>query len=335
MHRAIVEACLPWLGLLLAGGLALVVLVCLAGARLESARLVRLHRDQEGAVQSLSFVLTLPLFIMVMMFIVQVSQLMIANVVVQYAAYAAARAAIVWIPAQLGEEAPNFMGTTVTQGEGPASGTPSPGDAPPGTGVATPILAEQSPKLTKIAMAAKWACVPISPSRGLGLTVRADLAEILDLAYRSFARNSTIPSGAISRRLKNKLAYAFAKGQAFSTWSRTASAWGTDPHGESTYVNVYPYRLAVAPFTRDPVAPGEIGWQDPITVRVIHYLVLLPGPGNMLFRYVSAGASQGMGNNFGYLSTPGGKVPVYRLVADATLVNEGQKSAVPYVYPLE
>ena len=44
-----------------------------------------------GSVQTLSFVLTLPIFIMVMMLIVQVSQLMIGLIVVHYAAYAAAR----------------------------------------------------------------------------------------------------------------------------------------------------------------------------------------------------------------------------------------------------
>jgi len=65
-------------------------------------RLRRLHRDEAGNVQSLSFVLTLPIFIMLMMLIVQASQLMIGQVVVEYAAVAAARSAIVWIPAAVG-----------------------------------------------------------------------------------------------------------------------------------------------------------------------------------------------------------------------------------------
>ena len=54
------------------------------------SRLRNLHGDQCGAVQSLSFVLVLPLFVMVMLFIVQVSQLMIGTIVVHYSAYAAA-----------------------------------------------------------------------------------------------------------------------------------------------------------------------------------------------------------------------------------------------------
>ena len=76
-------------------------MVRLSGLRPRLGRLRRLHRDQAGSVQSLSFVLTLPLFVMVMMLIVQVSQLMIGLIVVHYAAYAAARSAVVWIPANL------------------------------------------------------------------------------------------------------------------------------------------------------------------------------------------------------------------------------------------
>ena len=56
-------------------------------------------RRPTGQRQSLSFVLTLPFFIMILLFIVQVSQLMIGQIVVEYAAFAAARAAAVWIPA--------------------------------------------------------------------------------------------------------------------------------------------------------------------------------------------------------------------------------------------
>ena len=104
MGRAVVEACLPWLALLLAGFACAYLLVRLNRSRLELGRLARLHRDQAGGVQSLSFVLTLPVFVIVMLFIVQVSQLMIGTIVVHYAAFAAARSAVVWIPARLGAE---------------------------------------------------------------------------------------------------------------------------------------------------------------------------------------------------------------------------------------
>ena len=101
MARAILTACLPWLALLLMLILAAWALLRFSRAQLRLGRLLELHRDEAGSVQSLSFVLTLPLFIMIMMMIVQVSQLMIGTVVVHYAAFAAARSAAVWIPAAM------------------------------------------------------------------------------------------------------------------------------------------------------------------------------------------------------------------------------------------
>src|SRR5688500_11401447 len=102
MSRAIVEACLPWLALIVAMVVMLRILIVLSGARWQPAVLKRIHSDEGGAVQSLSFVVTPPVFMMILMLIVQVSQLMIATVVVHYAAFAAARAAIVWTPADVG-----------------------------------------------------------------------------------------------------------------------------------------------------------------------------------------------------------------------------------------
>ena len=101
MTRAAITACWPWVLVLVGLVLAAHFLVRLSNARLRLARLRHLHGDQAGSVQSLSFVLTLPIFIMVVMLIVQVSQLMIGLIVVHYAAYAAARSAAVWIPANL------------------------------------------------------------------------------------------------------------------------------------------------------------------------------------------------------------------------------------------
>lgn len=80
MGRQIVEACLPWAGLLVASVLAAWLLARLSGGRLQLARLRRLHRDQGGAVQSLAFVLVLPFFVMILLFIIQVSQVMIGTV---------------------------------------------------------------------------------------------------------------------------------------------------------------------------------------------------------------------------------------------------------------
>ena len=101
MERAILQACMPWAAALVASVIAAYGLYRVGRRPARFSRLRELHSDQSGAVQSLSFVLTLPLFIMVMLFIVQVSQVMIGTVIVHYSAYAAARSAVVWIPAEL------------------------------------------------------------------------------------------------------------------------------------------------------------------------------------------------------------------------------------------
>ena len=126
-------------------------------------------------MQSLSFVLTLPVFIFVMMMIVQVSQLMIGIVVVHYAAFAAARSAAVWIPAA------DARRPRVPAASAPMRSTPTPltrlrrqpNPRRPATGPASGGLTYKiepgSPKFNKIASAAILACVPISPSRSVGL----------------------------------------------------------------------------------------------------------------------------------------------------------------------
>ena len=52
-------------------------LIALSGARRRQHGIATLHRDQRGSVQSLSFVLTLPLFIMIVMAIIQITQITI------------------------------------------------------------------------------------------------------------------------------------------------------------------------------------------------------------------------------------------------------------------
>ncbi|MBC7337532.1 MAG: pilus assembly protein, partial [Clostridia bacterium] len=114
MWRAIVLASWPWALTLIGAILAAVVLLRWSGSGRISfrwSRFAELLRDDVGAVQSLSFVLTLPFFVLLMLFIVQVSQIMIGTVVVHYAAFAAARAAQVWIPARVGDiELENCIG---------------------------------------------------------------------------------------------------------------------------------------------------------------------------------------------------------------------------------
>ena len=202
MARAILTACLPWLALLVVLILAAWVLVRFSRAQLRLGRLLKLHRDEAGSVQSLSFVLTLPLFIMIMMMIVQVSQLMIGTVVVHYAAFAAARSAAVWIPAAMAEpEGPCCISSYAVDPDAPDQVTPeldpTAADYGPGSGGLTYKIEPGSPKFNKIASAAILACVPISPSRDLGLQAptAAQMDSVLKEAYGTLS-----PSSAHQRR---------------------------------------------------------------------------------------------------------------------------------------
>ena len=108
MFHSWLESTWPCLLALPAAFLVARMLIGVSGGRLAAfARLLEAHRCQRGGVQSLAFVLTLPLFIMVCLFIVQVSQLMIAQMVLHYAAFAGARAASVWIAAAVDEPPDN------------------------------------------------------------------------------------------------------------------------------------------------------------------------------------------------------------------------------------
>src|SRR4051812_34779838 len=101
MHRAVILACLPWfIWLCVAGGVALLLLQY-CGGRLQWQRLRLLSSCEDGAVQSLSLVLTLPVFLMLVLFIVQIIQIMMAIMMVNYSAFSGARAASVWIPADV------------------------------------------------------------------------------------------------------------------------------------------------------------------------------------------------------------------------------------------
>ncbi len=124
MHRAILQSCAPWfLSLCVAAGLVL-VLVQYCGGRMSWRKLKRLGSCEEGAVQSLSLVLTLPVFILLVLFIIQVTQVMVGVMMVHYAAFAGARAASVWIPADL------TTGVTFEDG----SFATSPSNSPDGSG---------------------------------------------------------------------------------------------------------------------------------------------------------------------------------------------------------
>src|SRR5690242_12510616 len=110
MSRELLHDCLPYFLSMAVSVAILRLLVALSGAQFRLSAMKQLARDERGAVQSLSFVLTVPLFIMVLMFIVQLTQITIARLVVEYAAFAATRSAIVWIPANVNFESANQVG---------------------------------------------------------------------------------------------------------------------------------------------------------------------------------------------------------------------------------
>ncbi len=316
MGRSVLLACVPWLAILVASFAVLYVLAWANRARPRPRRLRRLHTDQRGSVQSLSFVLTLPLFIMVLLLIVQVSQLMIGQMVVEYAAFAAARAAAVWIPAETDSEGANCISMIFLEADqiAPALEPDDPSFGPSEGGM-TYRIEPGGAKFEKIASAAVLACMPISPSRDVGATLSGAgplAADIISRAYAAMAPNSD--SGpAVARRIRNKLAYAMAN---------------TSVEIKFYHKNSEP-PLGVAyliPPELDEFRFNEIGWQDQITVTVRHNLALLPGPGRLLAR--STGAADQVGGSV----ENRGNVYTYLLSASVTIGNEGEKPAIPYVY---
>lgn len=343
MGRAVLCNCLPWLGLLLVSCAGLWLVVRLNQGGLRFRRLLVLHRNEVGSAQSLSFVLTLPIFVVVLLFIVQVSQLMIGTIMVHYAAFAAARAAVVWIPAGIGSRdnwtiGENWVGG---QGYGPDYSAPdqtSPSYLMPGSGGLTYILSGGGLKYDKIASTACLACLPICPSRNLGIALPST-PEVLSTKQAVRTMYQTLAPGRSPNeaRMTNKMAYAMG----YTTVDIRFYHDNSEPPLLSLFGG--PYGKAYNGGTTGPGAeefwPGqEIGWQDPITVTVTHYLALLPGPGRIL------------ANKVGFIKTPtddvqqrieqdtqeaqAGNFYVYKLTASCTLGNEGAKSVLPYEYPV-
>lgn len=307
MHRAMVEACLPWLALAAALVLVLRLLGKFSGARWRPSALKQLHADEAGAVQSLSFVLTLPVFMMVMMLIVQVSQIMIATVVVHYAAFAATRAAIVWIPADVGtlDEGHNRISTFYAD---PTATIPGPG--------VTYTISPGGPKYERIRMAAVLACMAVSPSRDTGHTVPQQLAD--ELATMNSVYEALAPESAanpkIAERLHNKLAYSVANTRVDVTFLHKEreppiARWNIPHDREEFYYN-------------------EVGWQDPIQVSVTHDLCLLPGPGRLLATPLRSGV-----DNVAPTIGQRDRYYVRSLTASAILGNEGEKPRYSYIQP--
>ena len=329
MGRAILQACMPWLVLLLVSFGTAYLLVRLNRSRIDPGRLLRLHRDQLGSAQSLSFVLTLPIFVMVMLFIVQVSQLMIGTIAVHYAAYAAARSAVVWIPARVSQWEPENCISEFDEDPGAADNVrpvTDREDADYGSpeareGGVTFLVEPGGAKYEKIRLAAVMGCMPVAPSRDLGLSVPDEAqAQVIQALYASMVvgsdRNARIPL-----RLRNKLAYS------------------QDPRVTQIEIRFF-HPNSEPPLPKQYLInsgeegelpnQNEIGWQDPVTVTVSHNLALLPGPGRLLNRWVQQpdGSADRVAEKIDQI----GGVYFYPLEASVTMGNEGERSVIPYEY---
>jgi len=341
LNRAILEALIPALIALVASFVLLRLVIRLSGAKLNLKRLKTVHSCEHGGVQSLSFVLTLPLFIMIILFIVQVSQLMLGLMTIHYAAYAAARSAIVWTPAHTAqngryqEEFENVLlpplreNTPITMSyDGDFTVSPSAGLAYP-----------SSCKLNRIFAAAVLGMAPVCPSRDAVESVNfdqaTDLEEGVQRIYGQLDPESYASNPRIAARLHHKLAYAW--------WNTrlTLSFADKDTYNGPTYnprvIRIIDGTLVTneaGEWVRDWNA-SEIGWQDPLTLTVTHDFALLPGPGRFLARYIvrsddsadrtAARIDVRTGSPF---LTPGYTV---RMSASATMTSEGFKSLLTYL----
>ena len=359
--RVILDDCRPALYALGVALLLLVVVIRVSGCRLDLGRLGQLHRCQRGGVQSLSFVLTLPVFVMIVMFIVQVSQLMIAQVVINYAAYGAARSIAAWVPQHVIEIEPQDQSTDPF-GLGPhyqnlirdnrlrpgtsfgyqyIGGSREDGFVGGVDGQAT----ESIYKLDYPFRSAVAACAAISPSRQLGLNLTSDAQEhflATRTAWQQFAGPNA--SAASNARLYSKYCYSYWNTEMWVQFQNLDSNIGPTYNPLNNPAHQY--------------LPNEIGWRDPITVTVRHNLALLPGPGRFLAKFLVrpggppdmvsrrisrwAGPRRRVDGQAGNSAAGTAHDPRYNqrvyattIWARATVTNDGVKSLVPYVFAFD
>lgn len=310
MQQAILS-CWPWALLVVIAVVVARVLVALSGAGLNLSRLGALNRCQEGSVQSLAFVLTLPFFVMIMMLIVQASQVMIANVAVHYSAYAAARSAVVWIPANV-----NLLET-----ENRISSIQLLESNPEGDRYR---IAPFGQKFSKIRQAAVLAVMSQGPSRDMGYTLDGfgeQTAFALANLYQGLDADSSTNS-LINQRLRNKLAYSYANTNVeVEFWHRSQTyVVRNDPFLEYRDPPLQ-IEYEISPYP-DEYYQNELGWQDHIMAKVTYNVPLLPGP----LRLFANGARIGEESR----TDVNGQTYVFEVAATATMVNEGEKPLISY-----
>ncbi|MFP6762140.1 MAG: TadE/TadG family type IV pilus assembly protein [Planctomycetaceae bacterium] len=341
MNRAILEALIPAFIALVASFVLLRIVIRLSGAKLDLGRLKTVHSCEHGGVQSLSFVLTLPLFIMIILFIIQVSQLMLGLMTIHYAAYAAARSAIVWAPAHTDpngvyqEEFENVLLPPLRENTPITMSYNGDFDVSPSAG----RNYASSCKLNRMFTAAVLGIAPVCPSREIVESVTYSQAAIVEEAvqgvYERLDPESYAANPRIGDRLHNKLAYAW--------WNTrlTLSFTDKDTYNGPTY-NPRVIRIVDGTIVTDAAGEwirdwneSETGSQDPLTLTVTHDFALLPGPGRFLARYIvrSDGAEDRTAARIDVQTdrpflTPGYTV---RMSASATMTSEGFKPLLTYL----
>jgi len=154
-------------GLVLLGGM-----LWVAGARNRGR-----PRGQEGAA-ILEFVMVLPIGLMLVLVMAQSSLLMVGNLCVNYAAYCAARSAVVQVPENLVDEPPNYVDPD----------------------------RDSSRKFRRIHLAAVWAVMPVSCSTtDIPEGNAGTLTSGLDALFGSFGKDTP---GWVHEYLGRKLQYA-------------------------------------------------------------------------------------------------------------------------------
>ena len=267
------EACLPWAICVVVAVVVARALVWLSGAQLNLARLRSLHRCEEGSVQSLSFVLTLPFFVMIIMLIIQASHIMIGNIIVQYSAYATVRSGIVWIPALIYDDQNEYPNRI--------SSFSKIDNAPDGNQYRINMNDDSSFKVRKIKSAAYMACMPLGPSRDLGYEIPNPsqwklTPEVFENLYRGIDADA-YDNQKFGERVHNKLAYTLSNTIVDLTfWHRWCDNGSVREVPLQTEYDLSPDRYEYY--------MNQLGWQDHLTAKVTHNLSLLPGPVRLFAR---------------------------------------------------
>ena len=268
-----------------------------------SSRLRELPDCQEGGVQSLALVMTLPLLIGTILLVVQLTQVLLGVMTVQYAAFSAARSAAVWIPTRLDSQnsQENEADTFINRGQAIEL---------------SPELRAGSRKLQEIFAAAAQSCVAISPARAVD-GPRAGSSEVAE-AVEAFLQFQQLGADPLIARWRtamgNRWSYSFAN-------THVRLAFLTQPRQTPTY---NPVNHPVVSYRED-----EAGWDESVTVIVRHEVSLVPGPGRLLFQQATWGSvPSGLAANW----TGSGRRDRVPVIGSSTITLAGLKAIHPFRY---